>query len=334
MVKAMRIRLPAGVDSLVLDRAEPRNPGPGEVQFRVRASSLNYHDYAVVVGALNPADGRIPLSDAAGEVIAVGEGVDAFKAGDKVISTFFPTWLNGEPEFVGFGTVPGDGIDGFAQEIATVAATGLTPMPEGYSFEEAATLPCAGVTAWRALAVNGQVKPGETVLIQGSGGVSTFALQLAKAMGARVIATSSSEEKLARLQALGADHVINYRATPKWGEAAARLTERGVDHVVEIGGAGTIPQSIKALKAGGHIALIGVLAGREGAIATAELMQKQGRLQGLTVGSRRHQLDFVRACNTLAMRPVIDSCYPLASLSEAFHHQLSGTHFGKICITI
>lgn len=335
MNNAIRIKLPASLDSLTPATVEARAPRRNEVLVRVRASSLNYHDYAVVIGALKPADGRIPLSDGAGEVLAVGDEVTQFRVGDRVLSTFYPTWLDGEPELQGFASVPGDGIDGYACEFATVPETALTRMPAGYSFEEAATLSCAGVTAWRALVVNGGLKAGDTVLVQGTGGVSIFALQLAKLAGATVIATSSSDDKLDRLRQLGADQLINYRSVPDWGAAAAKLCPRGgVDHVVEIGGAGTLPQSIRAIRSGGHIALIGVLAGREGVVPTSELMRKQGRLIGLTVGSRRHQLDLVRAVEANGLRPVIDCSFPLLQLADAFRHQASGRHFGKICITV
>jgi NADPH:quinone reductase-like Zn-dependent oxidoreductase len=207
-------------------------------------------------------------------------------------------------------------------------------MPADFTFEEAATLPCAGVTAWRALMVDGNLRSGETVLVQGTGGVSVFALQLAKAAGATVIATSSSDEKLLRLRALGADHVINYCATPQWGEAAALIAGGGVDHVVEIGGVGTLPQSIAAVRNGGHIALIGALTGREGPVPTASLMRKQVRLIGLTVGSRRHQLDFIRSIEATALKPIIDRRFPLERLAAAFRYQASGAHVGKICIAL
>jgi NADPH:quinone reductase-like Zn-dependent oxidoreductase len=334
MPNALRIRLPASLDSLTPDTVEPRPPGPGEVLMRVRASSLNFHDYAVVAGVLNPADGRIPMSDGAGDVVAVGDGVTEFKVGERVLSTFFVNWPDGEAGNIDFSTVPGDGMDGYATEYATVPAVALTHFPDAYSFEEAATLTCAGVTAWRALMTNGQLKAGQTVLVQGSGGVSVFALQLAKMAGATVIATSSSDAKLERLGELGADHLINYKKTPDWGAEAFTLSKGGVDHVVEIGGPGTLPQSIEAIRNGGHIALIGVLTGWEGVVPTALLMRKQGRLQGLTVGSRRDQLDLIRACEAGGLRPVIDRSFPLMELGDAFRHQLSGAHLGKICVTI
>jgi NADPH:quinone reductase-like Zn-dependent oxidoreductase len=234
----------------------------------------------------------------------------------------------------GFEQVPGDGFDGYARRRAAIHEDALTCMPANFSFEEAATLPCAGVTAWRALMVNGPLRSGETVLVQGTGGVSLFALQLAKAAGATVIATSSSDEKLLRLRALGADQVINYRSTPQWGEAAARLSGGGVDHVVEVGGVGTLTQSIAAVRNGGHIALIGALTGREGPVPTALLMRKQVRLIGLTVGSRRHQLDFIRAIEATGLRPIIDRSFPLERLADAFRYQASGAHLGKICISL
>ncbi|MGL4542480.1 MAG: zinc-dependent alcohol dehydrogenase family protein, partial [Polymorphobacter sp.] len=203
----------------------------------------------------------------------------------------------------------------------------------GYSHAEAATLTCAGLTAWRALVVDGQIKPGATVLVQGPGGVSIFALQFAKALGATVIATSSSDEKLERLKAMGADHLINYKTTPEWGVAAKALTGgRGVDHVVEIGGAGTMNQSIIACRLGGHIALIGVLAGFAGPVNTAAIMGGQIRLIGLFVGNRDHQQDMIRSINVSGLKPVIDSRFPLEGLADAFRYQESGKHFGKICL--
>ncbi|WP_420465692.1 zinc-dependent alcohol dehydrogenase family protein [Panacagrimonas sp.] len=335
MPNAIRIRSPATLDSLYADTVEPRPPGPGEVVVRMRASSLNFHDLVVVTGHLRAADGRIPMSDGAGEVLAVGGGVDDLQVGDRVLSTFFTDWPDGEPDLKGFSSVPGDGIDGYACEFATVAAGSLTRFPRAYSFEEAATLTCAGVTAWRALMVEGRLKAGEVVLVQGSGGVSIFALQLAKSAGATVIATSSSDEKLERLRALGADHLINYKRTSDWGAEAVRLSgQGGVDHVIEIGGAGTLPQSMQAVRQGGHISLIGILAGREGVIPTSLLMRKQARLQGITVGSRRHQLDLVRACEATGIKPVIDRSFPLPQLADAFRYQQSGAHFGKICVSI
>jgi NADPH:quinone reductase-like Zn-dependent oxidoreductase len=335
-MKAIRTRGPVSLDTLELvDLPDPKAPGPGEITVRIRASSLNYHDYAVVTGLIPGREGRIPMSDGAGEVTAVGEGVRDFAVGDLAVSTFFPDWLDGEPMEGGFNRVPGDGIDGYACEMVTAPATWFTHAPRGWSAAEAATLTCAGVTAWRALVVNGRVKSGDVVLVQGTGGVSIYALQIAKAAGATVVATSSSDAKLERLKAMGADHLINYKSEPKWGSAARAATGgRGVDHVVEIGGAGTLPQSVASARVGGHIAVIGILAGLAGPFPANLLMGKQIRMIGLTVGSRRQQLDMVRAVEAAPYKPVLDQHFPLAGLGEAFRRQESGAHFGKIVVDI
>ncbi|HEX6859316.1 MAG TPA: NAD(P)-dependent alcohol dehydrogenase [Caulobacteraceae bacterium] len=331
-MRAIQIKHPASLDNLKLgDIPEAAAPGRGEITVRLHATSLNYHDYVVVIGGIPTPEGRIPMSDGAGVVEAVGEGVSEFAVGDHVVSTFFPDWLEGDIHDRGFTRVPGDGADGYARERVTTDATAFTRAPRGYSHAQAATLTCAGVTAWRALVPNGPLKAGETVLVQGTGGVSIFALQFAKMMGATVIATSSSDEKLERLKAMGADHLINYKSEPNWGQAARKLTDgRGVDHVVEIGGAGTLPESITAAKVGGHISIIGILAGVAGPVPTVMIMAKNLRVQGLTVGSRRHQLDMIRAIEANGLAPVIDKSFPLESLPNAFRHQESGKHFGKI----
>lgn len=307
---------------------------------RVVAASLNYHDLAVVTGRIPTVEGRVPLSDAAGEVVEVGEAIESsdlrsFKPGDRVMSVFFPRWGDGSVSKHVTRGVPGDDVDGFASEYVTVSSCALTRQPHGLSHEESATLPCAALTAWKALMVDGPLVPGETVVVQGTGGVSVFALQLAKAAGATVIATSSSDEKLERMRALGADHLINYRAEPEWSRSVSEFTGgMGVDHVVEVGGAATLGQSLRACRVGGHVAMIGVLTGHEGPVPTALLMAKNIRLQGVTVGSRRHQLDMVRAIETFGLCPVIDSRFPLTDLADAFRHQEAGRHFGKIVINV
>jgi len=335
-MKAIQLHVPASLDNLKLvDLPEPAAPGPGEIAVRLRASSLNYHDYAVVKGMIPTAENRIPMSDGAGEVTAVGEGVSEFAVGDMVVSTFFPDWIDGSPPEGGFKRVPGDGIDGYAVEQAVGAVTSWTKVPDGYSAAEAATLTCAGLTAWRALFVDGCVKPGDTVLVQGTGGVSIFALQFAKAAGATVIATSSSNDKLKRLKELGADHLINYKEVEAWGPKVLELTGgKGVDCVVEIGGAGTLDQSMMATRIGGHIALIGVLTGFAGPVQTGLLMGKNLRVQGLTVGSRAQQQDMIAAIEANGLKPVLDKSFPLADLGDAFRHQESGKHFGKIVVDI
>ncbi|MET0369778.1 MAG: NAD(P)-dependent alcohol dehydrogenase [Sphingobium sp.] len=334
-MKAIELAQPT-LDGLTLtDRPPAAAPGPGEITVRIRASSLNYHDYAVVTGAIPAAANRVPMSDGAGEVTAVGPGITDYAVGDAVVSLFFPLWTDGQRRGGGFEAVPGDGVDGFAREEVTLPASAFTRAPLGYSHAEAATLTCAGLTAWRALVPEGGLKAGDSVLVQGTGGVSIFALQIAKAMGATVVATSSSDAKLERLKALGADHIVNYRTEEKWGRAVLALTGGvGVDHVVEIGGAGTLDQSMIAARSGGHIAMIGVLTGRRSEVTTALLMQKELRVQGITVGSRRHQLDFIAAVEATGIRPVIDSHFPLADLAGAFRHQESNAHFGKIVVDI
>ncbi len=333
-MKRITLSKPGGLDQLQLSEApEPGQPGPGEIRVRVHASSLNFHDYAVVVGAIPTEDDRIPMADGAGTVEAVGEGVTEFKAGDNVVSTFFPQWLDGPAPIDNFSTTPGDGEDGYARELVVRPANWFTHAPKGYSHAEAATLTTAGLTAWRALVVNGGLKAGDTVLTLGTGGVSIFALQFAKMMGATVISTSSSDDKLARLRELGADHTINYKTTPAWGAKVQELTNgEGVDHVIEVGGPGTLPESIDAVRIGGHISLIGVLTGREGEVPTAKLMAKQARLQGLIVGSRAHQQEMIRAIEANDMHPILDKSFGLEDIADAFRHEESGRHFGKICL--
>jgi len=335
-MKAVQVKKPGGLDNLYVSTlAEPGAPGNDEIKVRLRASSLNFHDYLVAVGAIPADDGRILMSDGAGEVVAVGSAVSEFKVGDAVVSTFFTDWADGDPLVAGFGSVPGDGLDGYSREVVVGKASSFTHSPSGYSHKEAATLTCAGVTAWRALVVNGNIKAGDTVLVQGTGGVSIFALQFAKACGATVIATSSSDAKLERLKALGADYLINYRTTENWGAAALALTGgRGVDHVVEVGGVGNLPQSITACRRGGHIAVIGVLTGRSGEVPIAQMMINELRIVGLTVGSRRHQQDMIRAIEANGIKPVLDKSFPLDGLADAFRYQETGKHFGKICIDI
>jgi NADPH:quinone reductase-like Zn-dependent oxidoreductase len=334
-MQAITLKKPGGLDQLVLTDREPVAPGPGQIQVDIKASSLNFHDYAVVAGVIRVDDGRIPMSDGAGVVAAVGEGVTEFAVGDRVLSCFFPNWDDGGPALQKLLGVPGDHVDGFAAQSVTMGANAFTRMPANLDFDAASTLTCAGLTAWRALMVETQLRPGDWVLVQGSGGVSIFALQLAKMMGCNVIATSSSDEKLERLAALGADHLINYRSTPEWGTRALELTAgRGVDLVVEVGGSGTVPQSIRAVAFGGCISMIGVLTGVTGEVPTAELFSKNAVISGITVGSRAHQQQLIAAVETNGLEPVIDSRFALADLADAFRHQESQQHFGKICVQI
>jgi NADPH:quinone reductase-like Zn-dependent oxidoreductase len=269
-------------------------------------------------------------------VLAVGEGVAEFRPGDRVVSTFHPRWLDGHIEKSELTNTPGGPADGFACEETTRPASHFTRAPAGYSPAESAALTCAGVTAWRAVVTDGQVKPGATVLVEGTGGVSLFALQFAKAAGATVIATSGSAEKLARLKALGADHTVNYRDEEKWGEAVLQLTGGlGVDHVIEVGGPNTIGQSFVAARTGAHVALIGAVGGFQiDTMPFAIVQAKRLKLQAVTVGSRRDQIDMVRGIEAAGIRPVLDRSFALEELPDGFRHLQSGRHFGKVCIEI
>ncbi len=335
-MKSFIVRAPGGLDRLeIADCPDPGAPGEGQIRVALHATSLNYHDLMIASGRAKTADGRVLMADGAGVVEAVGAGVTEFRPGDAVVSCFFPQWQDGPPpaEVGSFALTPGEGIDGFAAEYVVRPATAFTHAPAGWSPAEAATLTTAGLTAWRALVGDGHLKAGDVVLALGTGGVSIFALQIAKMMGAGVILTSSSDEKLERAKALGADHVINYRRTEDWGRRALDWSGgRGVDHVIEVGGPATLAQSITAVRVGGHISLIGVLTGRAGEVPTAALMAKHARLQGLIVGSRRQQKEYVAALNLSAQRPVIDRSFAFAELADAFRFQESAAHFGKICV--
>jgi NADPH:quinone reductase-like Zn-dependent oxidoreductase len=334
-IKTVFVQPGGGFDNVTVATTEPRSPGAGEITVRMHASSLNYLEYAVVSGAWGPTEPRIPMSDGAGVVTAVGPGVTDLKVGDHVVSLFFPEWPDGEPSLAqgDFSRVPGDGIDGYAREVVTAPASAFTLAPKGWSHAEAATLTCAGLTAWYALFESGHIKPGDTVLTQGSGGVSVFALQFAKAAGATVIATTSSAAKAERLRELGADHVINYRDDPAWGETARKLTGGlGVDQVIEVGGPGTLAQSMQAARIGGHVSIIGILTGLEGGFSVIGAIARHLRLQGVLVGNRKHQGNMIRAVEANGIRPVIDASYPLEDIVAAFQHQASNRHFGKICL--
>lgn len=333
-MKAMTLQTPIGLDRLTLqDHPDPGLPGAGEIRVALHGSSLNFHDLGVATGRMPTADGRIPLADGAGIVEAVGDGVADVAPGDTVVSCFFPDWQDGPPIAGDFSRTPGDGMDGFARDHVVMPATAFTKAPRGYDAVEAATITTAGLTAWRALVVDGKLKAGDIVLLLGTGGVSIWALQLAKLMGATVAITSSSDEKLQRAKDMGADFTLNYRSRPDWGAAIRGWTGgRGVDHVVEVGGPGTLAQSIEAVRVGGHISLIGVLTGGAGEVPTAALMARQARLQGLIVGSRREQQDMIRALDASGIRPVIDRRFRLEDLADAFRYEMSGGHFGKIGI--
>lgn len=320
-----------GLEHLGIKEYDQPEPQAGEVLVRWHATSLNYHDYLVGVGGIPVPEGRVPMSDGAGEIIKVGEGVNNWQVGDQVMSLFFPNWLDGRPTPAKTRAISGESVDGYLSEMACIAASSLTRIPAGFSFAEAATLPCAALTAWRALVVEGEIKMGDKVLIEGTGGMSVFALQLAKAAGAEVYATTSSAEKATQLKAMGAIEVVNYKEDERWGKTISKLSDGGVDHVLDVGGGSTMRQSIEAAAMGGHIASIGILGnGRKGEITFPKLFFKHLRLTGLAVGSRTMQEDMILAIEQADWRPVIDRSFGFTELAEAFRYQASGAHFGKI----
>lgn len=326
------------LDDLQLVEVAKPEPGPGEILLRVRACSLNYRDQAIPRGAYMGGvigEDIVPLSDGAGEVEAIGPGVTRFQPGDRAAGIFFQNWFDGPPNSamgVALGAPPAKGM---LAEYVVLPEAGAVPLAKSLTFEQAATLPCAGVTAWNALMEGRQpAKPGDHVLVLGTGGVSLLALQIAKAVGTSVIATSASDEKLERLQALGADATINYRATPEWGAEAAKLSGKsGVDHVVEVGGAGTLAQSIRAVGFNGEIALIGVLT-REGDTSPHGLMFKGANLRGIFVGSRLMAERLNAFVDEHGIKPVVDRSFAMDEAKAAFAYQASPQLFGKVIITL
>ena len=335
-MKAWRFVRAFGLENLECVELPEPEPGPGQAVVRVRACSLNYRDLVVSRGWYGRAvkTPLTPLSDGAGEVLAVGEGVTRVKPGDRVAAIFMQGWLAGPPDDAKATTALGGAIDGMLAEQVCLDAAGLVRFPDHLSFEEAGALPCAAVTAWHSLFDSGGLQPGQSVLVLGTGGVSIFALQFAKMAGARVIATSSSDHKLERLRAMGADAVVNYKAKPDWDQTAREFTGGvGVDHVIEVGGAGTLPLSLKAVRRGGHIALIGILSGA-GEIDPRFIFLKQARIQGIYVGSRQMFEDMNQALAASGLRPVIDRVFAFAEVAEAMRYLETGVHFGKVCISV
>ncbi len=334
-MKAWQITGTAGIDSLKLADVPDPAPQAGEALIRIRSVSLNYRDYMNVMGikGVSGPVPRVPCSDGAGEVISVGPGVTAWKPGDRVVVPFMPSWIDGPFNRDHLSRALGGAVDGMLREQAALPVESLLPVPEYLSFEEAATLPCAAVTAWDALVVRGQLQPGETVLVLGTGGVSIFALQIAKLAGCRVLAITSSDEKAARLRELGADAVCNYKTDPAWDDWALKQTSgTGVDHVVEIGGPETLNRSLKAVRFAGHVALIGVLTGTAGEVQTVQILRKGIRLNGIYVGSKAMFRSMLGAFNQARIKPVIDSAFAFADAPDAFRRIESGRHFGKIVI--
>lgn len=336
-MKAYHITGTQGLSSLEAVSLPDPAPGPEEVLVRIRAVSLNYRDYMNVMGirGVTGPIPRVPCSDGAGEVVAVGGGVTEWKVGDRVVVPFMPTWLEGGFSQAHASQALGGAVDGLLRELAVVRAESLLPIPKYLSCEEAATLPCAAVTAWDALHTRGGLKAGETVLVQGTGGVSVFALQFAKLAGAIVLATTSSDDKAQRLLSLGADAVHNYKTDEDWGGWAVTQTGGlGVDRVVEIGGAETLNASLKATRFGGHIALIGVLTGTSAEVQTVQILRKGIRLDGIYVGSKAMFAEMLAAMEKAELRPIIDSTFEFEQATEAFQHMESGRHFGKIVIRV
>jgi NADPH:quinone reductase-like Zn-dependent oxidoreductase len=336
-MKAYQLASFAGPEGLQLvDRPMPA-PGLREVLIRIRAASLNYRDLLVAQGkyGAHQRSPLIPLSDGAGEVAAVGDGVTRFRVGDRVAGCFFQGWIVGPPSREKLTGDLGGGMDGMLAEQVTLHEQGVVGLPEHLTYEEAATLPCAGVTAWQAVVTKGTVKAGDTVLVLGTGGVSVFALQFAKLHGARVIVTSSSDEKLQRVKALGADELINYEITPAWDQRVWELTERtGVDLAIEVGGIGTLEKSLNSVRIGGRIGLIGVLTGLAGDINLIPVLVRSQQMNGIYVGSRELFEEMNRAIVQSRLRPVIDRVFPFGEAREAYRYLQSGAHVGKVVIRV
>jgi NADPH:quinone reductase-like Zn-dependent oxidoreductase len=327
----------AGIESLAkVDLPEPK-PQHRQVKVKVAACSLNFRDLGIVRGTyrMPVRDKVVPLSDGAGEVVEIGEGVTRVKVGDKVASCFFQRWVGGEPSQTVQASALGGAIDGMLAEYVVLEEDGLVKIPEHLSVVEGATLPCAAVTAWHAMMAHAKLIAGQSVLLQGTGGVSIFALQFAHAMGVTAIITSSSDDKLARAKKLGAAHTINYKTTPDWEKAAVAFTgSRGVDHVVEVGGAGTLARSFGAIRIGGKISMIGGLSGAATELNPGLIMARRANIQGISVGSTEMFEAMNAAISANAIKPVIDREFGFDEAQAAYQHMASGAHFGKIVIRV
>jgi NADPH:quinone reductase-like Zn-dependent oxidoreductase len=335
-MKAIEIRGEFGLEHLsVVERPDPR-PGPGEVLLAVRAVSLNYRDLLTVTGRYNPKQPLplIPCSDGLAEVLETGAGVTRVAVGDRVIPIFAQRWISGRPTRERVRSTLGGPLDGTLVERMVLDQEGLVRAPESLGDEEAATLPCAAVTAWNALVTHGEITAGDTVLVQGTGGMSVFALQLAGALGARVVATSSRDERLERLRELGAWQTLNYRSEPDWGRRVKKMTGGGVDLVLDVGCAATLQQSLAAVRFGGRICQIGNLGGNVAELDMVPLFMQQVRLQGVLVGDRESFEAMNRAVEAARLPPVIDRVFGFEDAREAFEHLASGAHFGKVCIRV
>lgn len=331
-MKAIEVQGDWGIDHLaVVEQPEPV-PGPGQIVVAMKAASLNYRDLLTVTGRGGARLPMIPFSDGAGDVVTVGAGVTRVRQGDRVCPTFFQSWIDGPVTAAKRASALGGSAPGVLQQRMLLDAEGVTPFPTHLSYLEAATLPCAGLTAWRGLVDEARIAPGQWVLIQGTGGVSIFALQFAKAMGCKVVVTSSSDQKLEHARKLGADVAINYKTTPDWGKAAAKATDGGVDCVIEVGGAETFNQSLDAARVGGSVVVIGLLSGAAQKIFVPTIFGKNLHIHGISVGSRE-QFEAMNAFIARhGLKPVVDQVYPWLKVQDALKAMQAGAHFGKICL--
>lgn len=333
-MRALQLTGAVGLDNLKLvDLPEPK-PGPGEALVRMRAVSLNFRDLLMINGVYGRSTPLplTPFSDGCGIVEAVGEGVTRVQPGDRVATMFFQSWISGPPTPAALASALGVPIPGAGRELAVFHQDGLSKAPEFLTDQQVATLPCAALTAWRALFEDARLKPGAGVLLQGTGGVSIFGLQFARAAGLTTLITSSSDDKLQRAKALGANHLVNYRTTPEWGKAARAALGRGFEFVMEVGGAGTLTQSLQAVSLGGHVAIIGVLGGPAEPLQIGQMIATGAKLQGVMVGSRAMFEAMCQAIEAHRITPVVDKVFPLSETRAAFEAMAAGAHFGKIVI--
>lgn len=337
-MRALNVTAPWGLDAIQVAEVPDPVAGPGQLLVRMKAVSLNYRDLLMVNGmygrgSAGTKDVITPFSDGCGVIEAVGTGVTKFKVGDRVATLFFQNWTSGPPNLEKLMSALGFPIPGAGAELQVFGQDGVSKVPEFLTDQQVATLPCAGLTAWRGLFEDASLEPGDTVVLQGTGGVSIFGLQFARAAGLRTVITSSSDEKLARAKAMGADHLVNYKTTPAWSGPVREATGgRGADFIMEVGGGGTIQESMKAIRIGGHIAIIGVVAGAGDPFNPAALIGNSAKLQGLSVGSRDMFEAMCRAIELHKIAPVVDKVFPWTDAKAAFSAMAGGEHFGKIVL--